>query len=149
METKTFYYKKINVYPPMISLTVCSGVEGMTPVTMDWRVPVMPPVLKRKPELESPVCCPLLLFLSHSSLAGQKTKSLGIPSWPGLQDTPDLTFLHSSPCSVTQTPVLLCSASTLGSYLTRQPRPPAQVPASLANPPQVSPYWSMKDIDSQ
>merc|ERR1719210_1787357 len=111
---------------------------------MDWRVPVMPPVLKRKPELElggvpSPDCCPLL-FLSPSSLAGQKTKSLGIPSWPGLQDTPDLTFLHSSPCSVTQTPVLLCSASTLGSYLTRQPRPPAQVPASLATPPQVSPY---------
>merc|ERR1719422_2048685 len=92
----------------MISLTVCSGVEGMTPVTMDWRVPVMPPVLKRKPELESPVCCPLLLLLS--------------------------------PSSVTQTPVLLCSASTLGSYLTRQPRPPAHVPASLANPPQVSPY---------
>ena len=77
-------------------------------------------------------------------LAGQKTNSLGTPIWPGLQDTPDFTSLHSLPCSVTQVPVLLCSDSSWGLYLTRHPRLPAQVPALLANPPHVSPNWKIK-----
>ena len=152
----TFLFRENSTHltfqPLMISLIVCLMLAGSgTPLTMPWRVL---PLLKRNPgpELEPELVSEseselelkvgfLLVFLLHSEVAvGQKTKSLGTPSWPGLQETPDLTFLHSSPCSVTQVPVLLCSASTLESYFTRQPRPPAHVPASLAKPPQVSPY---------
>ena len=42
---------------------------------------------------------------------GQKTNSAGMPSWPGRQLTPDPGWLHSSPCSVTHSPVALCSDS--------------------------------------
>ena len=42
-------------------------------------------------------------------------------------------------CSVTQTPVLLCSDSSPGRYFTRQPSPPAHTPKLFANPPHCSP----------
>lgn len=141
----------------MISLTV-SGTDGITPVTpatpvtMLWRVE---PGLKRNPEPEpgpEPTDDFLLFFWPQPDCgdcgdcwdsAGQKTKSLGTPSCPGLQETPEPTAWQSWPCSTTHFPVLLCSASTLGLYFTRQPRPPAQVPSALAKPPQVSPNWSL------
>ena len=95
--------------------------------------------------------------------AGQNTNSLGIPSCPGRQLTPEPVSLHSAPstmsslfvhssgiivwrallsgitCSVTQTPVLLCSDSSPGLYFTRQPSPPAHTPKLFANPPHCSP----------
>jgi len=89
--------------------------------------------------VEDPDCLVDIGFW-HLVGSGQKTKSAGTPICPGLQETPDLGFLHSSPCSVTQVPVLLCSTSLPGSYLTRQPRPPEHVPSELPKPPQVSPY---------
>jgi len=108
------------------------------------RKPWLPPVPLEA--LATLLLCWLLvpLFLQPSDEvatigAGQKTKSLGTPICPGLHETPDLTFLHEAPCSVTQVPVLLCSASCSGLYSTKQPRLPAQTPASLANPPHRSP----------
>merc|ERR550517_1952990 len=100
-------------------------------------------------------CCQSHCWCCHTpGGAGQKTNSLGTPSWPGLQLTPDLTSRHSAPCSVTHVPVELCSLSTPGLYLgehhdrsdvtvnahlIRHPRPPAHSPASLAKPPHLSP----------
>ena len=80
----------------MISLTVWpterGGTAPLTPVTRLWIVPGRLPLPNRKPEPEPESETSFLLVLSHWEVAGQKTKSLGTPSWPGLQDTPDWTF---------------------------------------------------------
>ena len=79
----------------MISLTVSGTEAPVTPVTMLWRVEPGP---NRNPEPEPGTDPTDVFFPPHSDCcdcgvsAGQKTKSLGTPSCPGLQETPEPTF---------------------------------------------------------
>ena len=90
----------------MISLTV-SGRDGITPVAPATPVTMLrrvEPELKRNPEPGPEPTDDFFLFFWPQSdcwdcgdcgdcgvSAGQKTKSLGTPSCPGLQETPEPT----------------------------------------------------------
>merc|ERR1719229_1647661 len=118
--------------PPSASLL--PELEKRKPGLGSWMPPLLPLVVTLLVLLPPPLQAGL-----GGAGAGQNTNSLGIPSCPGRQLTPEPVSLHSAPCSVTQTPVLLCSDSSPGLYFTRQPSPPAHTPKLFANPPHCSP----------
>jgi len=132
--------------PPPVPAPFRIGLRPSPPSVCGTCLPSPCPPEKRKPVLTFG-CSKLvngrsefLFDIEDFWQLGQKTKSLGTPIWPGLQETPAFGLEHASPCSVTQVPVLLCSVSLPGWYLIRQPSPPEQTPSAFANPPHFSPY---------